>query len=127
MYTLYRRLQFFLKYQGKSLKGLLLRIGCHFFSIWYGIKCNSICTTGQVLKIGNIYTYQEGGYVDIVRLLDVYKDKGHLYCTLYFFTRNKITTVSQILNHDDYTIWRIMENEEYDEIMSRRLWSEVDK
>ena len=69
----------------------------------------------------------KGGYVDIVRLLDVHKDKGHLYCTLYFFTRNKITTISQILNHDDYTIWRIMENEEYDEIMSRRLWSEVDK
>ena len=67
----------------------------------------------------------KGGYVDIVRLLDVHKDKGHLYCTLYFFTRNKITTVSQILNHDDYTIWRIMENEEYDEIMSRKLWREV--
>jgi hypothetical protein len=67
----------------------------------------------------------EGEYVDIVRLLDVHKDKGHLYCTLYFFTKNKITTVSQILNHDDYTIWRIMENEEYDERMSRRLWQGI--
>jgi hypothetical protein len=69
----------------------------------------------------------EEGDIDIVRMLDVYQATGYLYYTLYFFTRIKITTVSQILNHDDYTIWRIMENEEYDEIMSRRLWSEVNK
>ena len=59
-------------------------------------------------------------------MLDVYQASGYLYCTFYFFTRNKIATVSQILNPDDYTIWRIMDNEEYDEIMSRRLWREVD-
>jgi hypothetical protein len=74
-----------------------------------------------------VYTYKESGYVDIVRLLDVYKDKGYLYCTLYFFSRNKIATVSQILNPDDYAIWRILDNEEYDERMSMRLWREVDK
>lgn len=67
----------------------------------------------------------EGGFVDIVRLLDVRIDKGYVYCTLYFFTKNKIATVSQILNPDDYTIWRIMDNEEYDERMSIRLWQEV--
>ena len=127
MYTLYHRLQFLLKQQGKSLKGLLLRIGCHFFSTWHYLKHSSICAIGQVVKINNIYTFVEEGDIDIVRMLDVYQAKGYLYCTLYFFTRIKITTVSQILNHDDYTIQRIMENEEYDEIMSRRLWSEVDK
>jgi hypothetical protein len=105
----------------------LLRLGCHFFSTWHYLKDSNIWTTGQVLKIGNIYTYQEGGYVDIVRLLDVRKDKGYLYCTLYFFTRNKITTVSQIINPYDYAIWRIMDNEEYDERMSMRLWQEVNE
>jgi hypothetical protein len=58
-------------------------------------------------------------------LLDVYKDKGYLYCTLYFFTKDNIATVSQILNPDDYAIWRNMDNEEYDEIMSIRFWQEV--
>ena len=109
------------------MKGLLLRIGCHFFSTWHYLKHSSICTIGHVVKINNIYTFVEEGDIDIVRMLDVYQATGYLYCILYFFTRIKITTVSQILNHDDYTIWRIMENEEYDEIMSRRLWSEVDK
>ena len=67
------------------------------------------------------------GYVDIVRLLEVYINKGYVYCTLYFFTKNKILTVSEILNPDDYTIWRIMDNEEYDERMSTLLWQEVNK
>jgi hypothetical protein len=58
-------------------------------------------------------------------LLDVYKDKGYSYCTLYFFTKDNIATVSQILNPDDYAIWRNMDNEEYDEIMSIRFWQEV--
>ena len=69
----------------------------------------------------------EYGYVDIVGLLEVYIDKGYVYCTLYFFTKNKILPLSQILKPDDYTIWRIMDNEEYDERMSMRLWQEVDK
>ena len=60
-------------------------------------------------------------------MLDVYQAKGYLYCTLYFFNRNKIATVSQILNPDDYTIWRIMDNGEYDERMSMRLWHDIDK
>jgi hypothetical protein len=68
----------------------------------------------------------EGGYVDIERLLEVYINKGYVFCTLYFLTKNKILTVSQILNPDDYKIWRIMDNEEYDERMSMRLWQEMD-
>jgi hypothetical protein len=127
IWTLYIRWKFFLHCQGKSLKGWLLRLGCHFFSTWHCIKHSSICTPGQVLKTKKIYTYVEGGFVDIVRLLDVRIDKGYVYCTLYFFTENKIATVSQILNPDDYTIWRIMDNEEYDERMSIRLWQEVNK
>lgn len=125
--TLYIKWRFFLHCQRRLLKGWFLKLGCHLFSTWHCLKHSSIWTTGQVLKIGNIYTYQEGGYVDIVRLLDVHTDKGYLYCTLYFFTRNKIATVSQILNPDDYVIWRIMDNEEYDERMSMRLWQEVNK
>ena len=69
----------------------------------------------------------EVGKVEIVRLLDVYLQNGCIYCTLYFFTENKIATISQIINPDNYAIWRIMDNEEYDERMSICLWQEVDK
>ena len=127
IWTLYIRWNFILHCHWRSLKGLFLRLGCTFNSKWHYLNHDSICTMGQVLQIGKIYTYIEGGHVDIVRLLDVHTDKGYLYCTLYFFTRNKIATVSQILNPDDYTIWRIMDNEEYDERMSTLLWQEVDK
>jgi len=119
--------QFFLHCQKKTVNGWFLKLGCHYFSTWHYLKHNSICTTGQVVKVNNIYTFEEEGVIDIVRMLDVYQASGYLYCTLYFFTRNKIATVSQILNPDDYKIWRIMDNVEYDGIMSRRLWSEVDK
>lgn len=119
--------EFFLHCQWRSLKGFLLRLECTLNSKWHYLNHNSICTTGQVLKIYKIYTYVEDGSANIVRLLDVYKGKGYLYCTLYFFTRNKIATVSQILNPDGYGIWRIMDNVEYDERMSMRLWHDIDK
>ena len=53
------------------------------------------------------------GYVDVVRILDVYKEKGYLYCTLYFLSKKKNITVSQILKKDSYIIWRLMDNREY--------------
>lgn len=76
-----------------------------------------------MLKIKSIYTCKEGGNIDILRLIDVRKDKGYLDCTLYFFSKNKIGTVSHILKKEAYIIWRLMDNREYDEIMSRRLWA----
>jgi len=66
-------------------------------------------------------------YVDIVRLVDVYCDKGYLYCTLYFFKRNQIITISQVLQPGSFIIWQIMDNREYDEIMSRKLWRGVNE
>jgi hypothetical protein len=78
-----------------------------------------------VLKINKVYTYKESGYVDIVRLTDVHFERGYLYCSLFFFSKNKIITVCQTLKKNQYAIWRLMDNEEYDEIMSRRLWKEV--
>lgn len=125
IWTLYIKCRFFLYCQVKSLEGLLLRLGCLLFSTWHYIKHNSICTNGYVLKVNNIYTFKEGSHIDIVRLLDVFKDKNYLYCTLYFFNENKIVTVNHIIYPDDYLIWQIMENQEYDEIMSRRLWQKV--
>jgi hypothetical protein len=31
------------------------------------------------------------------------------------------------MKKDTYIIWKLMDNEEFDEIMSRRLWQEVNK
>ena len=127
IWTLYRRLQFFLKCQGKSLQAWLLRLCCLFLSTWDYIDHDSICTTTKILKLNNIYTYKESGYVDIVRLVAAYHDKEYLYCTLYFFNRNQIITVSQRMQPGARVIWQIMDDKEYDELMSRRLWKEVEK
>ena len=86
-----------------------------------------VLTTVQVLKIIPEYTYMEDGDVNIVRLLDLYSDKRYLYCTLYFFNRNQIITVSQILQPGAFVIWQLKDDKEYDEIMSMKLWQEVDK
>ncbi|MCX6252973.1 MAG: hypothetical protein NTV31_00645 [Bacteroidia bacterium] len=125
--TLYLWWKYFLLYLKRTLNSLVLRLRCVILPSWYYIKHNSICTTGKVLRIGKIYTYKESGHVDIVRLLDVFEDGQYIYCTLYFFKENKITTVDQRLNPDDYIIWQIMEDREFDEIMSRRLWDEVNR
>src|SRR5665647_1279503 len=95
--------------------------------LWYFIESDSICTTGKVLKINSLYTYKENGYVDIVRLTDVHIERGFLYCSLFFTSKNKIITVRQSLLKDVYIHWRLMDNEEYDELMSRRLWQEVNR
>ena len=76
MWTMYIKWNFRLHCIGKSFNGWLLKLGCHFFSTWHCIKCNSICTTGQVLKINNIYTYKEDNDIDIVRLTDVHIEHG---------------------------------------------------
>jgi hypothetical protein len=78
-----------------------------------------------VIKLNNIYTYKEGSYLDIVRLFDVHIERKYLYCSLYFFSKDKIITVCQILQKDAYALWRLMDDKEYDELMSRKLWLEV--
>ncbi len=125
MWVLYHRVQFFFHSLKKQLAAWLLRLGCHFFSSWHYINIDSICTTGKVLKINEVYTYKESGYVDIVRLTDAHIERGYLYCSLFFFSKNKIITVCQTLQKNQYALWRLMDNDEYDEIMSRRLWKEV--
>jgi hypothetical protein len=97
MCLLFIRLQFSLKCKVKSLEGMSLRLGSIFFTAWRFIDHDSICTTGNILKLNRLYTYKENGNVDIVRLIDVYCDKGYLYCTLYFFNRNRIINVSSAL------------------------------
>lgn len=121
------KIQFFINCQLQSLKARLIRTGCLFFPSWQYVKHDCICTTGKVLKLNDIYTYKEGSYVDIVRLFDVHTERGFLYCSLYFFTKNKIITVRQNLQKDVYVLWRLMDNMEYDELLSRKLWHEVDR
>ncbi len=127
MCTLYIKWEFFLHCLRKALKGWILRLGCIFNSKWFYIKSNTVFTTGHVLKINNIYTYKEGGYIDIVHLTDVHLENGFLYCSLYFFSKKRSITVRQTLQKDASIIWRLMDREEYDELMSRKLWYEVTK
>jgi hypothetical protein len=96
-------------------------------SSWYYIDNGSICTTGKVLKLNKIYSYVDEGTIDIVRLNDVHIERGYLYCSLFFFSKNNIITVRQTMLKNKYILWRLMDNEEFDEIMSRRLWQEIEK
>jgi hypothetical protein len=125
MRLLYIKYQFFLHCLWRQLKIWSLCLGSHVFSTWYYIDSDCICTTGKVLKLNNMYTYKEGSYLDIVRLFDVHIERGYLYCSLYFFSQDKIITVCQILQKDAYALWRLMDDKEYGELMSRKSWYEV--
>jgi hypothetical protein len=127
MSTLYIKIRFFFHCLRKQLKSLFLQLGCHFFSSWYFIESDNICTLGKVLKINNLYTYSESSNLEIVRLTNVHVERGYLYCSLFFTSKNKIITVRHTMQKSTYVLWRIMDIEEYDELMSRRLWYEVTK
>ncbi|NMC59642.1 MAG: hypothetical protein GYA51_09715 [Candidatus Methanofastidiosa archaeon] len=111
----------------KKIKGRLLRLGCLFFSSWYFIDSDCISTTGKVLKLDRIYTYKEGDNVEIVRLINVHTERKYLYCSLFFFTMNKIITVRQTMLKDAPVLLSLSDNKDFDEIMSIKLWEEVNK
>jgi len=111
----------------EKIKGCLLRLGCRFFSSWYFIDSDFICTTGKVLKLDRIYTYKEGDNLEIVRLTNVHTERRYLYCSLFFFSMNKIITVRQTMLKGAPVLWTLSDNREFDEVMSIRLWNEVSK
>jgi hypothetical protein len=80
-----------------------------------------------VLKINRIYTYKEGDNVEIVRLTNVHTERRYLYCSLFFFSMNKIITVCQTMLKDAPILWSLSNNREFDELMSIKLWNEVSK
>lgn len=103
-----------------------LRLGCYLFSSWHYIDNKSILTTGKVLKLNRIYTYKEGDNVEIVRLTNVHLERRYLYCSLFFFSKNKIITVRQTMLKGAPVLWSLSGNNEFDEIMSRKLWQDVE-
>lgn len=125
MCTIYIRWNFFLHCIRKSVNGWLLKLGSHFFSTWHCVKCDSICTTGNDLKINYFYTFEEYTSIDIVRLADVHVERDYVYCSLFFTSKNEIKTVRHTLEKGTHVLWKIMDLKEYDELMSRKLWYDV--
>jgi hypothetical protein len=125
MSTLYIKVWFFFHCLKKQIQSWFLRLGCHFISSWYYIESDSICTRGKVLKINSLFTYQENGFVDIVRVTNVHIERGYVYCSLFFTSKNELITVRHIMQKSTYVLWRLTDKEEYDELMSRKLWYEV--
>jgi hypothetical protein len=80
-----------------------------------------------VLRLNRIYTYKEGDNVEIVRLTNVHIERRYVYCSLFFFNINKTITVRHIILKDSPVLWSLSDNREFDEIMSIRLWNEVNK
>ena len=122
----YRKLLLYhsLKYRVKSW---LLRVGCWFHPSWFYINNDSILTTGKVVKLNGIYTFKEDEDVDIVRLANVHLEKGYLYCSLFYFSRNKIITVRHTMLKGAPVLWTLADNRDFDEAMSIKLWNEVSK
>ncbi|HOU96994.1 MAG TPA: hypothetical protein PLN06_10320 [Bacteroidales bacterium] len=106
---------------------MLLRVGCYFHPSWFHIDNDSICTTGKVIRLEKIYTYEEEGNFDIVRLTDVHFERGYFFCSLFFFSKNQIVTVRHTFLKGTKVAWRLLDNKEYDELMSMRLWQQVSK
>jgi hypothetical protein len=58
---------------------------------------------------------------------DVHIERGYLFCSLFFFSKNQIVTVRHTLLKGTKAAWRLLDNKEYDELMSMRLWQEVSR
>jgi hypothetical protein len=78
-------------------------------------------------KSDGIYTFKEDEDVDIVRLTNVHIERGYLYCSLFFFSRNKIITVRQKMLKGASVLWSLSDNKKFDEFMTIKLWYEVNR
>jgi hypothetical protein len=127
MSTLYIKIQFFFHSLRNQIESRSLQLGCHFFSSWFLINNDCICTTGKVLKLDGIYTYKDGDNVEIVRLTNVHTERRYQYCSLFFFSMNKIITVRQTMLKGAPILWSLLNNIEFDELMSIKLWNDFSK
>ena len=125
MYILQCRILLLYHFLQYRVKSWLLRVGCFIHASWFYIDNDSIRTTGKVVKIDGIYTFKEDEDIDIVRLANVHIERGYLYCSLFFFSRNKIITVRQTMLKGNPVLWSLSDNKEFDELMSFRLWNEA--
>jgi len=125
MWYIMLKISYFLFSVKRQLKSLFLRLGCYFISTWSYIDNVSICTTGKVLKLNGLYTYKEGSHVTTVKLNNIHIEKGFLYCSLLFFSKDKVITVSSTMQKHQYIIWRLFDYEELGVIMSRRATRNV--
>lgn len=121
------KIRFFLHCCRKKIKSWLNRLGCYFNSSWYFIDSDCIWTSGKVLKINGLFTFKENGFIDIVRLTDVHIERGYLYCSLFFISKNDIITVRHTMQKGTYVLWRILDYKEFDEIMSTRRCHDIKK
>ena len=127
MKSIQYRIMFFCFSLRNKLISWVLRLGCYLFSSWYYIDNDSVLTPGKVLIVNRIYTYSEGENIEIVRLTNVHIERRYLYCSLFFFNLNKIITVRQTMLKDTPALWSLYDNRDFDEVMSIRLWNEVNK
>jgi hypothetical protein len=117
----------FSMYIKMKIRAMIIRIGCLFDKQWHYLNYHCICTTAKVLKSNNIYTYQDHDTVDKVKFLDYSIEKGYLFCTLFFFDQMKTITVCQILQPNASVFWRLLDEEEYDEIIFKQIDDELTK
>jgi hypothetical protein len=112
------KVKFYILHLKERIKGGLLRFGSQLFSKWLIIDNDFICTIGKVLKLNRLYTYEESDYVDIVRLTDVHFEQRFFYLSMFFESKNKIITVRLLLLKGIRILWRLIDNKEFDELIS---------
>jgi hypothetical protein len=117
---------FFFWLQRKRFKALLSRLWCLISPNHYHFNVKCICTQTGTLRVNSVYCYREGSYLDKAKLLNVHLEKEYLYFQLYLINKALTVTVCHINKPDAYSMWKLSDENEYEEIISRRLWHEVD-
>jgi hypothetical protein len=85
----------------------------------YCISHSCVATSNNVIKVGNVYTYQEGNHIFKVLLKKVSKRNNFLFCDFLILDLNETTTVCQLLT-DSYFIWKLYDESEYEKAISRK-------
>ena len=125
MSTLDIKIRFFFHCLRKQIKSWLLRLVCYFFSSWYYFEINCIGTTGNVLKLNSLFTYQENGFVNIERGTNVHIERGYLYCSLFIISKNEIITVRHTMQKVTHVLWRLKDKERirWTNVQEIMVWS----
>jgi hypothetical protein len=122
----FHEIQFLLWWQRKRFKALLSRLWCLVSPNQYYFNLRCICTENRTIRINSVYCYREGSYLDKAKLLKVRLEKEYIYFRLYLVNKGLTVTVCQISNPDAYSMWKLLDENEYDEIISRRFLQKVD-
>ena len=79
------------------------------------ISAPTICTTKEIVTIGQEYQYKEGGMLERIIVEDISFRNMRVFVKVHFIDLNRTTTCDHLMKPAGYMgMWRIWDKDQYD-------------